>query len=185
MSIQASAPVSSSQRGEDYRKAGNEDSNGGESGNVTDEISHWSLLTRYVPTLFSFRSIVNRVLLMFSLPTWQNRFRFPLPKPQAADSKAKNPEEKILRVQKMKLGKIPARSSQTASLRQGCIRSLASPTVRGRWMAGQARSDQKSTILPSASVTRRSIRPASSWLCVAISAARPDWRTSASSASKT
>ncbi|NRF08332.1 hypothetical protein [Agrobacterium pusense] len=94
MSRQASAPVSSSQRGEDYRKAGNEDSNGGESGNVTDEISHWSLLTRYVPTLFSFRSIVNRVLLMFSLPTWQNRFRFPLPKPQAADSKAKNPEEK-------------------------------------------------------------------------------------------
>ncbi|PWJ84061.1 hypothetical protein C7441_107224, partial [Pseudaminobacter salicylatoxidans] len=44
---------------------------------------------------------------------------------------------------------------------------------------------QIGTTLPSESVTRRSIRPASSWLWVAISAASPDWRTSAESASNT
>ncbi|HBT67861.1 MAG TPA: hypothetical protein DEB63_05980, partial [Agrobacterium sp.] len=65
-----------SQGSEDHRKAGNKDSDGSESGNVTDEISHWPLLTRYVPTLFSFRSIVNRVLLMFLLLTRENRPRF-------------------------------------------------------------------------------------------------------------
>jgi len=84
--------VSSSQGGEDHRKAGNEDSDGGESGNVTDEISHWSLLTRYVLTLFSFCSFVNRVLSMFLLPMQENRRGFPRAAKQVADSKAKNPE---------------------------------------------------------------------------------------------
>lgn len=53
------------------------------------------------------------------------------------------------------------------------------------WCARVSELHQNSMILPSLSVTRRSMRPASSWLWVAISAARPDWRTSASSAPKT
>ncbi|AAL42297.1 hypothetical protein F3P66_07850 [Agrobacterium fabrum] len=83
--------MSSSQGGEDHREAGNKDSDGGESGNVTDEISHWSLLTRYVPTLFSFCSIVNRVLLILLLLMFENRLRFRPGKWQAADSKEKKP----------------------------------------------------------------------------------------------
>jgi hypothetical protein len=86
--------VRPSQRGEDHRKAGNKDSDGSESGNVTDEISHWSLLTRYVPTLFLFCSIVNRVLLMFLLLTQQNQLGFRRRCRQAPDPKAKNPEAK-------------------------------------------------------------------------------------------
>jgi len=90
-----------SQGSEDHRKAGNKDSDGSESGNVTDEISHWSLLTRYVPTLFSFCSIVNRVLLVFLLLTPQNQLRFRSHDRQAPDSKAKKPEgKKHLRVLK-------------------------------------------------------------------------------------
>ncbi|CUX37336.1 conserved hypothetical protein [Agrobacterium tumefaciens str. Kerr 14] len=86
--------MSSSQGGEDHREAGNKDSDGSESSNVTDEISHWPLLTRYVPTLFSFCSIVNRVLLIFLLLMYENRLRFRSRERQAADSKAKNPKAK-------------------------------------------------------------------------------------------
>ena len=46
-------------------------------------------------------------------------------------------------------------------------------------------SSHNSTILPACRVTRRSMRAARSWLWVAMRAAKPEWRTSASMASKT
>jgi hypothetical protein len=44
---------------EDYREARHEESDGGKGGKVTDKIGHLSLLTCYVPILFSFCFHVN------------------------------------------------------------------------------------------------------------------------------
>ena len=47
---------------EDHRKAGNKDSDGSEGGNVTDQVGHCTLLTRYVSILFLFCFRVNMFL---------------------------------------------------------------------------------------------------------------------------
>ncbi len=166
-----------SQGGEDHRKAGYEDSDGGESGNVTDEISHWSLLTRYVPTLFSFCSIVNRVLLIFPLLMPQNRLRFPHGNSKPLTPKRKNPEVKHPRgsekTQIWRTGVLWRASGgptrQLGAIRPGAVihpnwRERSFPALWKNWRTRivSRASVQKSTILPSVSVTRRSMRAASS-----------------------